>query len=75
MFDIVVVTVLLGLTLLAVTRFPAESGTPRARLRPNRRTPQSACATCRAPMSDDEITCLTCGRSVGHELHPDGVSR
>jgi hypothetical protein len=75
MFDIVVVVILLGLTLLAVTKFPAEGGAPRTRIRPLRPASQRSCAACRAPMTADESTCLTCGRSVGHELHPDGVSR
>lgn len=75
MFDIVVVALLVGLTLLAITRFPAEGGGPRVRLRAERPETPDVCPACRASLRASDHSCLTCGTSVGHELQTDPVIR
>ncbi len=75
MFDIVVVALLFGLTLLAVTRFPAEGGSTRFRLRPRSSEFPELCPACRASLRASDHSCLTCGRSVGHEVQTDSVIR
>lgn len=75
MFDIVVVALLFGLTLLAVTRFPAEGGSSRSWIRSRAAQDTDVCSGCRASLSSSDRACLTCGRSVGHEFQSDSVIR
>lgn len=75
MFDIAVVGVLLGLTLLALTRFPAEGGRRGFPFASQKPRSSSVCAMCRAAVGPQDVTCLTCGRSVGHEIQRESVIR
>ncbi len=61
MFDIMVVALLLGLSLVAVTRFPAEGRYTNGRFIVTRGEQPATCHACRATIHESDGRCVTCG--------------
>ena len=61
MFDIMVVALLLALTVVAVTRFPAEGRSTQGRFVVSRGEERSTCPECRAAVHETDGRCVTCG--------------
>ena len=62
MFDILTVVILIALTAVALTTFPAEGRSELGRFLPSRDPDATPCPSCHALTYERERRCATCGR-------------